>query len=129
MVWTQGAHAADYLAQRTPGMGLPTPALAGLLRQIHPATPASGQQARPRQCTSIVKARHWAQFLPICVSSALRACSQAGRISCQVFSCAAKHPFLPTLCASAFLGSGEHALPGRPGADRAAANPGPHPSA
>ena len=42
----QGLGATAYLAQRTPGMGLPTPALAGLLRHIRPATPASGQQVR-----------------------------------------------------------------------------------
>ncbi|KAK9843510.1 hypothetical protein WJX81_006696 [Elliptochloris bilobata] len=46
---SQGSAAStDYLAQRTPGMGLPTPAVAGLLRQIRPATPALGLQGLAR---------------------------------------------------------------------------------
>lgn len=39
------------MAQRTPGLSLPTPAVAGLLRQIRPDTPALGEQVMPAPFT------------------------------------------------------------------------------
>ena len=73
----QGVGATAYLAQRTPGMGLPTPALAGLLRHIRPATPESAQQVRISSAPDSLCAPVGAQSPPMCLSSSLSVCTSA----------------------------------------------------